>query len=60
MDVRDVRMIQRREHLGFALKASQPVRIGGKQIRQKLQRDITPELRVARAIDLTHSARAER
>ena len=52
-------MIERREDLRFALEAREPIRIGRERVRQDLQRDVAIQLRVARAIDLTHAARAE-
>ena len=52
VDRRDVRMIQRREQMGLALEAREPLGIGGKQLGQDLDGDVAPELRVARAIDL--------
>jgi hypothetical protein len=49
-------MIQRRQHLRFAMKAREPIGVGCKCGRQNLQRDVTIELRIARAVDLTHAA----
>jgi hypothetical protein len=53
-------MIQCREQLGFALKPREAIRIMRKRLQQDLQRDVPLQLRVARAIDLAHAARAER
>ena len=49
--MRDVRMIERREHLRFPLQAGESIGIVGEVIRQHLQRDISQELRVPRAED---------
>ena len=59
VDRADVRMVERREHPRFALEAGQPVGIRGEGTRQNLERDVAPELRVARAIHLAHAARPE-
>jgi hypothetical protein len=56
----DVRVIQRREDLGFALEAGQPVGVVREQLREHFQRDIAIELGVARAVDLTHAAATKR
>jgi hypothetical protein len=53
-------MIQRREDLRFALKPRQAIRIGGEQLRQDLQRNVSVQFCVVRAIDVPHSARAYR
>ena len=52
-------MIQRGADFRLALEAKQPFGIAGKGLGQELQRDIAIELRVARAIDLTHPAHAD-
>ena len=52
-------MIQRREHPRFALEARAPVGIGRERERQDLDRDVAPELVVARAVDLAHAPDAE-
>ena len=59
VDRRDVRMIQRREHLRFALEARQAIGIEREQFGQDLQRNVTIQLRVARAVHLAHGAGAE-
>ena len=51
-------MIQRRQHLSFALKASQPFRIAGKLFGQDFDGHIAAELVVVRLIDFTHAAGA--
>jgi hypothetical protein len=48
-----------RERLRFAREARQPIGIGREQLRQDLQRDIAIELRVTRAVDLSHPAGAK-
>ena len=59
MDVRDVRVVQRREGLGFACEPSQPIGIVRKRVRQDFERDIAIQLRIARAIDLSHAPFAD-
>ena len=59
VDRADVRMIERREQLCLALEARDAVGIGRESIREKFQRDIAVEPRIARAIHLAHAARAE-
>jgi hypothetical protein len=57
VDATDVWMVQRGEHLGFALKAGEAIRIRREGLGQNLQRDVAIELRVAGAIHLSHPAR---
>ena len=52
-------MIQRREHLGFALEPREPIGIAHEGLGQHLDRDIAIQPRIARAIHLAHTARAE-
>ena len=52
-------MVQRGEHLGFALEARQAFGIERELLRQNLDRDVAIQLRVARAIHLAHAARAD-
>ena len=56
---RDVGMIQRGEHLRFALEPRDAFGVGRERVRQNLDRDRSAKLRIARAIDLAHAARAE-
>ena len=56
VNVRDVRMIERRERLRLAFEPGEPLGIVRERLRQHLQRDVAIELRVARAIDLPHPA----
>ena len=60
VDVRDERMIQRREHARFALEPRQPVRIVDDRVGKDLDRDLALEARIARAVDLAHPTSAER
>ena len=60
MDDADVRVVQGGQRPGFALEPRHAIRIVHEVRRQNLQRDLAPELCVARAIHLTHAARAER
>ena len=57
VDRRDVRMIERREDLRFALEPRETFGVLREEIRQHLQRDVTIELRVAGAIDFAHARR---
>ena len=59
VDLRDVRMIQRREGFGFALEAREALRIIRDGAEQDFDGDIAIELRVTRAIDHAHPAFAE-
>ena len=53
-------MVERGEQARFAREAGAALGIGGEVRRQDLDRDVAPELAVARAIDLAHAAGAER
>jgi hypothetical protein len=56
----DVRMIERREQLRFALEAGEPFGIIRKRVRKDLEGNVASELGVPRAIHLAHPApRAE-
>ena len=59
VDRGDVGMVQDAGSFGLLLEAAQAVGVRGKRRRQDLDRDISPEPRVLRPIDLPHSARAE-
>ncbi len=59
VDRADVRMIQRGEHPRLPLEAREPLGVARERVRQELDRDIALELRVARAVHLTHAARTE-
>jgi hypothetical protein len=60
VDRRDVRMVQGREDLRLALEPRQPLRVFGHCLGQDLDRDVSPELAVARAIHLPHPAGPQR
>ena len=59
VDVGNVGMVQRREDLRFAREPCEAFRIGGERIGKDLDRDVTIQLRIARAIHLPHSAYAD-
>ena len=59
IDRPDVRVIQRREDLRLPLESSEAFRIAGEQLWKDFDRDVTIQLGVAGAIDLTHPADAE-
>src|ERR1041385_5302596 len=54
----DVWMIQRCQHLGFALEPGESIGVLCKGFRQDFNRHVAIEFLVARAINLTHAARA--
>ncbi len=59
VDRADVGVIERRQYARFALEACEPLRVGGEDAREDLDRNVASQLRVARAIDFTHTASAE-
>ncbi len=59
VDVRDVRMVQRREDFGFALEPRQPLGVCRNGLRQDLDRDLPLQVRVSSAIHLAHAADAD-
>ena len=59
VDRSDVRMIQRGEDLGFALKTRQPIVVSCERWRQDLDRDLTLQLGVGRPIHLAHAPFAD-
>ena len=59
VDLRDVRMIERREHLRFSPEAGEAIGIVGDGGQQDLDRDLAIERRVAGLVDLAHPARAD-
>ncbi len=59
IDRADVRMIERRQHLGFALEAGDALRIGGDKLGERLDGDVTVEACIAGLVDLAHAARAD-
>ena len=52
-------MVQRRQHLRFALKPGEPFGIMREGFRQDFDGHVAPELGVVRLIDLAHPARAD-
>jgi hypothetical protein len=58
IDVGDVGVAQGRESLGFLLEARHAGRVARERSGQHLERDIAPELHIARTIHLAHTARA--
>ena len=56
----DVRVVERRGGAGLALEALAAVCVRRELGPQALDRDLAPEPRVARAVDLAHASRAER
>src|SRR5262245_24831369 len=59
VDMRDVRMIQRGECLGFTLKSGYAFRVLRKCPGQHLDSDLASEIRVGSAIHLAHAAGAD-
>src|SRR5262245_3266932 len=58
-NLRDVRVVERRQGLGFALEAGHPVRVHRKRLGQDLDRHIAIQPSIARLVDLSHPARAK-
>ena len=56
MNLRDVRMVQRREDMCLALKAGETVWIACKRARKDFQRDVSIELGVTRPVHFAHPA----
>jgi hypothetical protein len=52
-------MVERGERLSLPFEPGMPIRIISQQIGQDLEGDVAIELRVARAVDLAHAARAD-
>jgi len=59
VDRRDVRMIERGEHLCFTLEARKPLGICSVEIRQHLQRHVAMQAAVVRPIHLAHASYAD-
>ena len=59
VNARDVRMIERGEHLRFAGESRDAIRVVEKAVRQDLERNIATELCIASAIHRSHPAFAE-
>src|SRR5262249_53787333 len=60
IDGDDVGMIEGGDGAGFALEAGLPLRVSGSGVGQDLERYVAPEPRIARTVDFSHPARAER
>jgi hypothetical protein len=56
VDSRDVRVVQRRQHLGFALESRHPRGVADELIRQHLEGHRALEAAVRRTIDVAHAA----
>ncbi len=59
VDPGDVRVVQRREQLGLALEARQPLGVAGERLGQDLDRDVAVERRVDRLPDDPHPTLAD-
>ena len=59
VNLRDVRVIQTCERLGFALETFQALWVRGEVLGQDFDRHVAIQTRVARSIHLAHRARAE-
>ena len=59
IDGGNARVAQRREELRLALEARDALAIADEGVGQHLQRNISVQLRVAGAVDLTHTAGAD-
>src|SRR5436190_19039218 len=53
-------MVERRQHLCFALESHEPIRVGRKDFGKALDGDVAIQPGVARPVDFAHAARAER
>ena len=59
VNVRDPRMVERRQHLRFAAEPRQAFGIAGDRGQQHLDRDVAMQFRIACAIHFPHSAGAD-
>jgi hypothetical protein len=59
VDLRDVGVIELREHLRFALEARESLGVVRERVGEDLDRDVAVELGVVGAIDLAHPAFAQ-
>ena len=59
VDGADVGVVQRRQHLRFALEPGEPVRVGGQRVGQDLERDIALQLAIAGAVNFSHTPRSQ-
>src|SRR5579863_6294556 len=60
VDCRNVRVIERSEYLRFAVEARHALCVSCEGFGQNFQGYVTPQLGIARAVDFSHSAHAER
>jgi hypothetical protein len=60
VDLRDVRMVQRCQRLGFTLETCQPLGVEGHSFRQHFNRDLPSEVRIRRPIHLSHAPHADK
>ena len=60
VDLRNLRVVERREHVRFARKPCHPVGIAFKDLRENLQRDVAIQGRVTGTVYLAHAACADR
>jgi len=58
--VRDVGVVEARQHLRFPFEARETLRVGCEVRRQHLERHLAPQLLIGRAPHLAHPARTER
>ena len=59
IDVRDVRMVQRREQFGFPLESHEAIGVAGHRGGQHFDRDLTLQAGVGGAVNLSHAADPE-
>ena len=59
VDDGNVRVIQRRQRLGFALEAGQPIGIVRKGVGEDFDRDLATKVSVGGALDLAHAAHSD-
>ena len=59
INLRNVRMIQRREKARLSFESRQPLGVDGERRRQNLDRDLAAQPRIARSIHLAHPAGAD-
>ncbi len=60
VDRRDVRVVENAGGFRFLLEAAKAIRVLREGCRQHLDRDLAPEPRIPRPIDLAHTPRADR
>lgn len=60
VDVRDMRMVQRRERVGLALESREPFAVIRERIRKNFECNVAIKSSVARTVHLPHAADAER